>query len=65
MKNYANNFVHWIGGLSPEEMSDVLEPIVVQLCERATSQRGPRTMLVKAQTRAKTNQGGQVPQVAT
>ena len=51
MKNYANDFVHWVGGLQPEEMSDVLEPIVV-------------TMLVKAQSRAKTNQGAQVPQVA-
>lgn len=41
LKNYANEFVMWIGGLTPEEMTDVLEPIIV-------------TMLMKSLHRAKT-----------
>jgi len=45
LKNYANEFVMWIGGLTPEEMTDVLEPIIV-------------TMLMKSLHRAKTEGKG-------
>jgi len=54
LKNYANDFVMWVSNLSPEEMTDVLEPIFV-------------TMLMKSVNRAKTEKpngqssGGNIP----
>lgn len=45
LKNYANDFVMWVSNLSPEEMTDVLEPIIV-------------TMLMKSVNRAKTEKPG-------
>lgn len=54
LKNYANDFVMWVSSLSPEEMTDVLEPIFV-------------TMLMKSVNRAKTEKpnapfsGGNIP----
>eukprot|EP00435_Cladocopium_sp_Y103_P054014 s478_g17.t1 len=51
LKNYANDFVMWVSNLSPEEMTDVLEPIIV-------------TMLMKSVNRAKTEKpGGLQPQL--
>lgn len=48
LKNYANEFVTWMGGLMMEEISDVLEPIIV-------------TMLMKSLNRAKMDQGKALP----
>ncbi|CAK9109031.1 unnamed protein product, partial [Durusdinium trenchii] len=42
LKNYANDFVMWLQSLQPDEMTDVLEPIIV-------------TMLVRNQATGKKN----------